>query len=51
LHGGPDGQLDGFELVLHTGHPRLVIDLLARQAPSDGRCAALAVAVTIRSRS
>jgi hypothetical protein len=33
-HGGPDGQLDGFDLVIHMGHPRLVIEPLARQAPA-----------------
>lgn len=32
--GGPDGQLDGFDLVIHMGHPRLVIEPLARQAPA-----------------
>jgi hypothetical protein len=34
LHGGPDGRLDGFDLVIHMGHPRLVIEPLARQAPA-----------------
>ena len=34
FHGGPDGQLDGFDLVIHMGHPRLVIEPLARQAPA-----------------
>jgi hypothetical protein len=34
LHGGPDGQLDGFDLVIHMGHPRLLIEPLARQAPA-----------------
>jgi hypothetical protein len=33
-HGGPDGQLDGFDLVIHMGHPRLVIEPLAKQAPA-----------------
>lgn len=33
-HGGPDGQLDGFDLVIHMGHPRLVIEPLAEQAPA-----------------
>ncbi|HTJ45429.1 MAG TPA: hypothetical protein VL463_25160 [Kofleriaceae bacterium] len=33
-HGGPDGQLDGFDLVIHMGHPRLVIEPLANQAPA-----------------
>ena len=33
-HGGPDGQLDGFDLVIHMGHPRLVIEPLAAQAPA-----------------
>ena len=28
------GQLDGFDLVIHMGHPRLVIEPLARQAPA-----------------
>jgi hypothetical protein len=34
LHGGPDGQLDGFDLVIHMGHPHLVIEPLANQAPA-----------------
>jgi hypothetical protein len=34
FHGGPDGQLDGFDLVIHMGHPRLKIEPLARQAPA-----------------
>jgi hypothetical protein len=34
FHGGPDGQLDGFDLVIHMGHPRLLIEPLARQAPA-----------------
>lgn len=33
-HGGPDGELDGFDLVIHMGHPRLVIEPLAAQAPA-----------------
>ena len=33
-HGGPDGKLDGFDLVIHMGHPRLVIEPLANQAPA-----------------
>jgi hypothetical protein len=33
-HGGPDGKLDGFDLVIHMGHPRLVIEPLAAQAPA-----------------
>lgn len=32
--GAPDGQLDGFDLVIHMGHPRLVIEPLAQQAPA-----------------
>jgi hypothetical protein len=32
--GGPDGKLDGFDLVIHMGHPRLVIEPLANQAPA-----------------
>ena len=32
--GGPDGQLDGFDLVIHMGHPHLVIEPLANQAPA-----------------
>lgn len=34
FHSGPDGQLDGFDLVIHMGYPRLVIEPLARQAPA-----------------
>ncbi|MEZ4359049.1 MAG: hypothetical protein R3B48_02635 [Kofleriaceae bacterium] len=34
LRGGPDGQLDGFDLVIHMGHPRLVIEPLSEQSPS-----------------
>lgn len=33
-HGGPDGQLDGFDLVIHMGHPHLIIEPLANQAPA-----------------
>ena len=33
-HGGPDGQLDGFDLIIHMGHPRLVIEPLSAQAPA-----------------
>ena len=33
-HGRPDGKLDGFDLVIHMGHPRLVIEPLANQAPA-----------------
>lgn len=32
--GGPDGQLDGFDLVIHMGHPRLVIEPLSGQSPA-----------------
>jgi hypothetical protein len=32
--GGPDGQLDGFDLVIHMGHPRLVIEPLSQQSPA-----------------
>jgi hypothetical protein len=32
--GAADGKLDGFDLVIHVGHPRLVIEPLARQAPA-----------------
>lgn len=33
-HGGPDGKLDGFDLIIHMGHPRLVIEPLSAQAPA-----------------
>lgn len=33
-HGGADGQLDGFDLVIHMGHPRLVIEALGQQVPA-----------------
>jgi hypothetical protein len=32
--GGPDGNLDGFDLVVHMGHPRLVAEPLSRHAPA-----------------
>jgi hypothetical protein len=32
--GGPDGQLDGFDLVIHMGHPRLKIEPLSAQSPA-----------------
>lgn len=32
--GAADGQLDGFDLVIHMGHPRLVIEPLAEQSPA-----------------
>ncbi|MBZ0237089.1 MAG: hypothetical protein K8M05_32465 [Deltaproteobacteria bacterium] len=32
--GKADGQLDGFDLVIHMGHPRLVIEPLAAQSPA-----------------
>jgi hypothetical protein len=32
--GGPDGQLDGFDLVIHMGHPRLIIEPLTQQSPA-----------------
>ena len=34
FQGGPDGKLDGYDLVIHMGHPRLIIEPLARQAPA-----------------
>lgn len=34
LHGAADGQLDGFDLVIHMGHPRLIIEPLAEQSPA-----------------
>ncbi len=34
LHGGPDGQLDGWDLVIHMGHPHLMIEPLSSQAPA-----------------
>jgi hypothetical protein len=33
-HGEADGQLDGFDLVIHMGHPHLIIEPLANQAPA-----------------
>ena len=33
-HGGPDGQLDGFDLVIHMGHPRLKIEPMSEQSPA-----------------
>ena len=33
-HGRPDGKLDGFDLVIHMSHPRLVIEPLAKQSPA-----------------
>jgi hypothetical protein len=32
--GAADGKLDGFDLVIHMGHPRLVIEPLAAQSPA-----------------
>ncbi len=32
--GGPDGQLDGFDLVIHMGHPRLKIEPMSEQSPA-----------------
>jgi hypothetical protein len=32
--GGPDGRLDGFDLVVHLSHPRLVVEPLGRQLPA-----------------
>jgi hypothetical protein len=32
--GGPDGQLDGFDLVIHMGHPRLKIEPMSGQSPA-----------------
>ena len=34
FRGGADGRLDGFDLVIHMGHPRLVIEPLAEQTPA-----------------
>ncbi|HTL34654.1 MAG TPA: hypothetical protein VL326_16110 [Kofleriaceae bacterium] len=34
LKGAADGKLDGFDLVIHVGHPRLKIEPLAEQAPA-----------------
>jgi hypothetical protein len=32
--GAANGQLDGFDLVIHMGHPRLVIEPLSGQSPA-----------------
>lgn len=32
--GAADGHLDGFDLVIHMGHPRLVIEPLSEQSPA-----------------
>ncbi|MBI5482566.1 MAG: hypothetical protein HY906_27170 [Deltaproteobacteria bacterium] len=32
--GQPDGRLDGFDLVVHMGHPRLQVEPLERQTPA-----------------
>lgn len=32
--GGPDGKLDGFDLVVHMGHPMLEVEPLSGQAPA-----------------
>jgi hypothetical protein len=32
--GGPDGRLDGFDVVVHMGHPRLEVEPLERQTPA-----------------
>jgi hypothetical protein len=32
--GGPDGKLDGFDLVIHMGHPRLIVQPLSAQSPA-----------------
>jgi hypothetical protein len=32
--GGPDGQLDRWDLVIHMGHPRLVIEPIGEQSPA-----------------
>ena len=32
--GGPDGKLDGFDVVVHMGHPRLEVEPLERQTPA-----------------
>jgi hypothetical protein len=34
LKGAADGKLDGFDLVIHVGHPRLKIEPLANQSPA-----------------
>jgi len=33
LAGRGDGRLDGFDLVVHLGHPRLTVEPLGRQCP------------------
>lgn len=32
--GGPDGALDGFDLIVHMGHPRLEVEPLSAQSPA-----------------
>jgi hypothetical protein len=32
--GKPDGRLDGFDVVVHMGHPRLEVEPLERQTPA-----------------
>lgn len=34
LKGAADGRLDGFDLVIHMGHPRLKIEPLSEQSPA-----------------
>ena len=34
LKGAADGKLDGFDLVIHVGHPRLKIEPLSEQSPA-----------------
>ena len=34
LEGAADGKLDGFDLVIHVGHPRLKIEPLSGQSPA-----------------
>jgi hypothetical protein len=34
LKGAADGKLDGFDLVIHVGHPRLKIEPLSGQSPA-----------------
>ncbi len=33
-HGAPDGKLDRFDLVVHMGHPRLLVEPLGEQLPA-----------------
>jgi hypothetical protein len=33
-HGTPDGELDGWDLVIHMGHPRLKIEPIGEQSPA-----------------